>query len=147
MGILAEMREKQRVLKQRKIAERDEIKGSFPGVDTETPSGPLRGKEGKEREDEIKTYRDFEESQPALSERISEELFSAVHQAVGKASMCWEKPDNGGVFDYIQAGNIAFELCHKIADEIEAARDGKAGYIESTVPTPTVLFKGYETRR
>lgn len=119
MGILTEMREKQRALKSKEIEEKDEIK----------------------------TFRDFQYSQPALSERISEELFSAVHRAVGLASMCWEKPSNAGTFDYIQAGNIAFELCHKIADEIEAARDGEAGYIESTVPTPTVLFKGYETRR
>lgn len=26
----------------------EEIRGSFPGVDTETPPGPLRGKKGKE---------------------------------------------------------------------------------------------------
>jgi hypothetical protein len=26
----------------------EEIRGSFPGVDTETPSGSLRGKKGKE---------------------------------------------------------------------------------------------------
>lgn len=87
------------------------------------------------------------EVQQALSERIPEELFNAVHQAVGHASMCWTNTDSAGTFDALQAGNIAFELCHKIADEIEAARDGEAGYIESTVPTPTVLFKGYETRR
>lgn len=82
---------------------------------------------------------------PPLSDRISEELFSTVYQAVGNASMCWEMPSGAGGFDCIQAGNIAFELCHKIADEIEAIRDVEAGYIKSTISTPTVLLKGYET--
>ena len=30
----------------------EEIRGSFPGVDTETPTGPMRGKKGKEGKEE-----------------------------------------------------------------------------------------------
>lgn len=59
--------------------------------------------------------------QKALSERLPENIFSEIHQAVGHASMCWKD----GVFDTEQASEVAFNLCHFIADEMDKIRKGK----------------------
>jgi flavin-dependent dehydrogenase len=75
----------------------------------------------------------YEYNGSGVSERMSEELFSSVFQAVGNASMCWDNIGGAGIFEAMRAGEIAFELCHLIADEIEAERDGACGYIESTI--------------
>lgn len=61
----------------------------------------------------------IDDKRKPLSERLSERIFKRVHQGIGQASMCWEHPENAGVFDANAAGNIALELCHFIADEIE----------------------------
>jgi hypothetical protein len=73
------------------------------------------------------------EGRPALSERRSAGLFYAVRQAVGNASMCWDNIGGAGTFEATQASEVAFELCHLIADEIEAERNAACGYIESTI--------------
>jgi hypothetical protein len=85
-----------------------------------------------EEEEEEEVFEIPRDERPALSERMSSRLFSAVHQAVGNASMCWDNIGGAGTFEATRAGEIAFELCHLIADEIEAERDGACGYIEST---------------
>jgi hypothetical protein len=53
--------------------------------------------------------------QKALSERLPENIFTEIHQAIGQASVCWK----GDVFDAEQASQVAFNLCHFIADEMD----------------------------
>lgn len=82
---------------------------------------------------EVKRVFRVPESRPKqLSGRISEELIGIVHQALGSAAGCWSNTDGASVFDIVEIGNIAFELCSVIADEIEAERDAACGYIETT---------------
>jgi len=57
-----------------------------------------------------------------LSERLPESVFNRIHFDIGQASMCWEHPEKAGVFDAKKAGDVAFELCHFIADAIEEAK-------------------------
>lgn len=54
-----------------------------------------------------------------LSERLPEGTFSRIHRDIGQASMCWEYPEKAGIFNSKKAADIAFELCHFIADMIE----------------------------
>ena len=56
---------------------------------------------------------------PALSNRLPEKVFDRIHQDVGSASMCWERPEGAGTFDAMHASNIAFELCHYVADLLD----------------------------
>jgi hypothetical protein len=56
----------------------------------------------------------------ALSERLTEEIFNRVHQDIGEASMCWSNIEGAGTFQSEEASRIAFELCHYIADELDA---------------------------
>ena len=51
--------------------------------------------------------------------RISSEIYHAVFQAVGEASMCWVPRPSKQTFDSELASKIATELCFKIAEEIE----------------------------
>ena len=77
--------------------------------------------------DEIKALR------RPLSERLPEEVFEALHQIVGEASMCWTNIDGAGSFEADTAGAIAFELCHYVADLLDEVReevgDKNAGYV------------------
>lgn len=58
-----------------------------------------------------------------LNHRISSEIYHAVFESVGAASMCW-LPDTGDrVFDSSRAETIALDLCLKIADEVEKPRN------------------------
>lgn len=57
-----------------------------------------------------------------LCYRISSELYHAVFEAVGAASMQWN-PRPEGVFDSEGASKVAVELCFKIADELEGKRE------------------------
>jgi hypothetical protein len=84
-------------------------------------------------EEEEEVFKIPHDGRPALSERMSAGLFYAVHQAVGNASMCWDNIGGAGTFEVTQASEIAFELCHLIADEIEAEHNAACGYIESTI--------------
>ncbi len=50
--------------------------------------------------------------------RISSEIYHAVFEAVGEASMCW-KPTPKGVFASERASDAAVKLCFKISEELE----------------------------
>ena len=66
----------------------------------------------------IKEANDGKNRKP-LSERLPEHIFERIYQDIGQASMCWENIGKAGVFDAKKAGEIAFELCHFIADVID----------------------------
>jgi hypothetical protein len=51
--------------------------------------------------------------------RISSEMYHAVFEAVGEASMCWKPRPRKEVFDSKLASKIAVELCFQIAKEME----------------------------
>lgn len=51
--------------------------------------------------------------------RISSELYHAVFEAVGEASMCWNPRPSDEVFAAEQASAVAVRLCFKIAEELE----------------------------
>ena len=51
--------------------------------------------------------------------RISSELYYAVFEAIGAASMCWKLRPGHEVFQSEQAAKIATDLCFKIAKEQE----------------------------
>lgn len=51
--------------------------------------------------------------------RISSEMYHAVFEAIGAASMCWNPRPSSEVFATEQASQIAIDLCFKIAEERE----------------------------
>lgn len=51
--------------------------------------------------------------------RISSEMYLAVFEAIGEASMCWNPPPGREVFEAEKASGVAVRLCFKIAEEIE----------------------------
>lgn len=53
-----------------------------------------------------------------LCYRISSEIYHAVFEAIGEASLCWSEPSVGN-FDSEHASQIATDLCFKIAHELE----------------------------
>ena len=55
--------------------------------------------------------------------RISEEMYTAVFQSIGAASMCWEPRPGKQVFASEQASQIAVDLCFKIAEELEKRKN------------------------
>ncbi len=54
-----------------------------------------------------------------LNHRISSEMYHAVFEAIGTASMCWHPRPSDGTFDTAAAEKVAVALCFKIANEIE----------------------------
>ena len=54
-----------------------------------------------------------------LCYRLSSELYHAVFEAIGEASMCWNPRPSNEVFASEQAADVATRLCFKIAEEIE----------------------------
>lgn len=54
-----------------------------------------------------------------LNYRISSDLYHAVFQAIGAASMCWNPRPSNEVFSSEEASKIAMNLLFKIADELE----------------------------
>ena len=54
-----------------------------------------------------------------LSERITGDIVDRVYQDIGQASMCWENVEGAGEFDSTRAAEIAFNLCHFIADKLD----------------------------
>lgn len=56
-----------------------------------------------------------------LNYRLSSEIYHAIFEAIGAASMCWTPQPSTEVFDSSSAEKIAVELCFKIANEIEKA--------------------------
>lgn len=59
------------------------------------------------------------QSKRPLCFRVPSAIYTAVFEAVGAASMCWNPRPSSEVFDTEQASNVAVELCFKIADELE----------------------------
>lgn len=60
--------------------------------------------------------------------RISSEMYHAVFEAIGEASMCWNPRPSNEVFSSEEASNVAVRLCCKIAGELEReAVVGKEG--------------------
>lgn len=57
--------------------------------------------------------------QRPLSFRISSEMYHAVFEAIGSASMCWKPRPGKEVFGSEEASKIATDLCFKIAVELE----------------------------
>ncbi len=51
--------------------------------------------------------------------RLSSEIYHAVFEAVGAASMAWNPRPSSEVFHSEEASKIAIDLCFKIANEIE----------------------------
>ena len=49
-----------------------------------------------------------------LSKRLPESIFNRIHADIGMASKCADLPNEAGI--------IAFNLCHFIADELDKAR-------------------------
>ena len=60
--------------------------------------------------------------------RISSEIYHAVFEAIGEASMSWI-PKPAGQFDSTLASDVASRLCFKIADEIERLQCPSCGTI------------------
>ena len=58
-----------------------------------------------------------------LNHRISSEMYHAVFEAIGEASMCWNPRPSSEVFASEQASDVAVRLCFKIAEELEKQRD------------------------
>jgi hypothetical protein len=58
-----------------------------------------------------------------LNHRISSEMYHAVFEAIGRASMCWNPRPSGEVFASEQASDVAVRLCFKIACETEKLRE------------------------
>jgi len=55
--------------------------------------------------------------------RISSEMYMAVFEAIGEASMCWNPIPGPSVFCSNRASDVAIKLCLKIADELESNHD------------------------
>jgi hypothetical protein len=59
------------------------------------------------------------EDKKSLCGRLPELIFSRIHQDIGRASMCWEHPEQAGRFLCEVASNIAYDLCIFVAEELE----------------------------
>jgi hypothetical protein len=58
-----------------------------------------------------------------LNHRISSEIYHAVFEAIGAASMCWKPRPSSAVFDSSAAEKLAVDLCFKIANELEKEKE------------------------
>lgn len=66
--------------------------------------------------------------------RISSEMYHAVWESVGAASMCWKPKPGKQVFDADRASEIAMDLCFKIAEELEKINAEIPCYIRNQPP-------------
>ena len=51
--------------------------------------------------------------------RISSEMYHAVFEAIGSASICWKPRPGKEVFSSEEASKVAVDLCFKVATELE----------------------------
>jgi hypothetical protein len=65
-----------------------------------------------------------------LCYRISSDMYRAVFEAIGAASMCWQPRPGTEVFKAEEASNIAVALCFQIAGEIEGAVEARLAIIQ-----------------
>lgn len=75
-----------------------------------------------------------------LNYRISSEMYHAVFDEIGYASLCWE-PKPTGVFDSTKASDAAVKLCFKIAEELEVIK-AKHDKVTDMVSRFCVAWKG-----
>ena len=54
-----------------------------------------------------------------LCYRINERIFTAVHEAVGAASICWNPRPSAEIFATEEASKVAADLCFLIANEMD----------------------------
>lgn len=54
-----------------------------------------------------------------INYRISSEMYHAVFQSIGEASMQWNPRPGDQIFDSEGASRVAVDLCFKIAEEVE----------------------------
>ena len=71
----------------------------------------------------MKVEEETEKLRKPLFERLPEDVFNALHETIGEASMCWTDVEHAGRFQADVAGKIAFELCHYVADLLDEARE------------------------
>jgi hypothetical protein len=74
-----------------------------------------------------------------LNYRIPGDLYHAVFEAVGAASMCWNPRPSNEVFDSDEASKVAVDLCFKIADELE-----HCGYVTKEEPIGDTTIDPYD---
>lgn len=68
-------------------------------------------------------------SKRPLNYRISSEIYHAVFESIGAASMCWNPRPSNEVFDSEGAAQIATNLCLKIADEVERVKPAEVSSV------------------
>jgi len=68
-------------------------------------------------------------SKRPLNYRISPEIYQAVFESIGAASMCWNPRPSHEVFDSEGAAQIATNLCLKIADEVERVKPAEVSSV------------------
>lgn len=61
-----------------------------------------------------------------LNYRLDGEIYHAVFEAVGAASLCWNPRPSNQVFDTTEAERIAVELCFKIVNVLERGHSENA---------------------
>ena len=54
--------------------------------------------------------------------RLSSEIYHAVFESIGQASMCWNPIPSKEIFSPEEAEEIAVKLCFKIAEELESTQ-------------------------
>src|SRR5690606_23594997 len=54
-----------------------------------------------------------------LNYRISSEVYHAIFEKIGAASMCWNPLPSDQVFDSSAAEKLAVELCFVVADDMD----------------------------
>ncbi len=62
-----------------------------------------------------------------ICHRISSEMYSAIFEHIGEASMCWNPRPSSEVFNSEQASDVAVRLCFIVANEIEKAVEKSKG--------------------
>lgn len=73
--------------------------------------------------------------------RISSEMYHAVFEAIGAASMCWKPRPGKEVFASEKASKIAIDLCFKIAEELEKINSEIPSYIRNQPPVVPIQSK------
>ena len=75
---------------------------------------------------EIVKERDIEkeekDNRKPLPVHFPKYVYERILFDIGQASMCWESPEKAGIFCSEKAIDIAFELCHFIADLIKEGK-------------------------
>jgi hypothetical protein len=68
--------------------------------------------------------------------RIPSEIYTAVFESIGAASLCWNPRPSNEVFDSELASKIAVDLCFKIAETLESYKCPKCNLEMEKSSTP-----------